>query len=366
MLQGPEHFINVTNGISPRRWLHQANPGLATLITDTLKTKEWVKNLDLLRQLEEFVLNKDFCAQWARVKLDNKVRLAEYVRKTLQVEINPQALFDIQVKRIHEYKRQFMNILSVIYRYQQLKRSAQYYLQEGVPKVVIFGGKAAPGYYIAKLVIKLITSVAKVVNQDSSTNHLLQVLFLPDYNVSLAEIIIPASDISQHISTAGTEASGTSNMKFVLNGGLILGTVDGANVEIAEQVGPENIFTFGCEAHEVEEHRHARRFQMPTPAPLLKPVLESIQKGDFGDPHVFAPLLETITSGGDMYLVNVDFASYIEAQAAVEAAFRDQASWVQKSILCTARVGKFSSDNSIREYARRVWDLQPCPLPTES
>ncbi|KAJ1967467.1 Non-essential glycogen phosphorylase [Dispira parvispora] len=360
---GSEKFVNKTNGIAPRRWLHQANPLLSELITSVVQTKDWVKDLRLLGKLEEFVGDAEFEQQWMDIKLANKKRLAAYIDKVCNIKVSPHAMFDVQVKRIHEYKRQFMNILGVIHRYNQLKAMSETRRQKEVPKVVIFSGKAASGYYVAKLIIKLITSVAAVVNADESLDNLLKVVFIPDYNVSVAEVIIPASDISQHISTAGTEASGTSNMKFVLNGGVILGTVDGANVEICEEIGEENIFNFGCLADEVEDFRHTQRYRPMAIHPALKSVLKTIENGTFGKPSIFGPLIETLTSGGDVYLISIDFPSYLEALKAVDRAYRDKKSWVARSIRCTANMGKFSSDRSIHEYAREIWGIKPCPTP---
>ncbi|KAJ1656357.1 Non-essential glycogen phosphorylase [Dispira simplex] len=362
---GPEKFVNKTNGIAPRRWLHQTNPLLSELITSVVQTKDWVKELRLLEKLEEFVGDAEFEQQWMDIKLANKKRLAAYIDKVCNIKVSPHAMFDVQVKRIHEYKRQFMNILGVIHRYNQLKAMSEARRQKEVPKVVIFSGKAAAGYYVAKLIIKLITSVAAVVNADESLGDLLKVVFIPDYNVSVAEVIIPASDISQHISTAGTEASGTSNMKFVLNGGVILGTVDGANVEICEEIGEDNIFNFGCLADEVEDFRHTQRYRPMAIHPALKIVLKTIESGIFGKPSIFGPLIETLTSGGDVYLISIDFPSYLEALKAVDRAYRDKKSWVARSIRCTAHMGKFSSDRSIHEYAEEIWDIQPCPTPSK-
>lgn len=360
---GPEKFINITNGITPRRWLYQANPGLRDLITKTLGgSEQWVTHLNLLEGLKQHADNSEFQEQWAAVKLDNKRRLAGWIKDNLNVNVDPHALFDIQVKRIHEYKRQLMNILGVIYRYKQLKKMSAQELDEAVPRVVIFGGKAAPGYYIAKLVIKLINSVADVVNQDEDIENKLKVIFIPDYNVSRAELIIPASDISQHISTAGTEASGTSNMKFVLNGGLILGTVDGANIEIAEQIGQENIFMFGVLADEVDDLRHQQKYHGLMIDEQLQVVIDTIQSGQFGDASVFAPLINTLTYGGDFYLISADFDAYLQANEKVDATFKHKAEWTKKSILCTAGMGFFSSDRAIAEYAEKVWDLKPFPV----
>jgi starch phosphorylase len=356
---GPEKFINITNGITPRRWLYQANPGLRDLITKTLGSEEWATKLDLLRGLKKHADDPEFQKTWAAVKVQSKKRLADWIKNNMGITVNPNALFDIQVKRIHEYKRQYMNILSVIYRYKSLKKMAPEDVAQQVPRVVIFGGKAAPGYYIAKLVIKLINSVAETINNDTSIQDMLKVVFMPDYNVSLAEIIVPASDISQHISTAGTEASGTSNMKFVLNGGLILGTVDGANIEIGEQIGAENIFMFGLLADAVEDVRHAQKYHGLLIDPSLQVVIDAIQSGEFGDPSVFGPLINTLTYGGDYYLISADFKSYLQKHTEVDETYRDTAAWTKKSIMCTAGMGFFSSDRAVREYADKIWKLKP-------
>ncbi|CAG8675633.1 8755_t:CDS:10 [Funneliformis caledonium] len=362
---GDKKFENKTNGITPRRWLHQANPKLSDLITETLGNKDWLKNLYLLKGLEKCVNKKDFRKRWVDVKHSNKARLAKYIEKSTGIIVNPNALFDVQVKRIHEYKRQFMNILSVIHRYNALKKMDTKERKKSVPRVVIFGGKAAPGYYIAKLVIKLINSVAEVVNKDISIDDTLKVVFIPDYNVSVAEIIIPASDISQHISTAGTEASGTSNMKFVLNGGLILGTVDGANIEIHEEIGDENIFMFGHLADRIDDLRHAHRYRNVPMDPALQAVVNDIESGHFGDSRIFAPLINTLTHGKDYYLISDDFESYLNAQILVDEAYKDQEGWSKKSILCAANMGKFSSDRAIKEYANQIWNIEPVLVETK-
>lgn len=358
---GVSKFQNKTNGITPRRWLHQANPKLSELITQQLGNQSWLTNLNQLSQLTALADNPSFQDRWMQVKQGCKLALAEYIRDHSKQIINIEALFDVQVKRIHEYKRQFMNILSVIHRYLRIKADPNN--SSITPRVVIFGGKAAPGYYMAKLVIKLINSVAEVINADSQTNSLLKVVFITDYNVSNAEIIIPASDISQHISTAGTEASGTSNMKFALNGGLILGTMDGANIEIAQEIGKENMFIFGCLAHEVEDIRHNQKYRKTPLDPQLEIVFDAIRSGRFGDFEIFSPLIDSITIGGDYYLISNDFASYLDAQERVDKEFKDQSNWARKSILSSARMGKFSSDRSIHEYAEEIWKIKPCPLP---
>jgi len=356
-------FTNVTNGITPRRWLYQCNPALSDFISSKLGGDGWVKDLEQLKQLKQYADDPAVQKQWMAIKRQNKVRLADYIHSITSIQVSPDSLFDIQVKRIHEYKRQFMNILGVIHRYLRLKKMTPEQKAKEVPRLVVFAGKSAPGYFIAKLVIKLINSVGEVVNNDPEIGDILKVVFIPNYNVSLAEIIIPASDISQHISTAGTEASGTSNMKFVLNGGIILGTVDGANIEIGEEIGEDNIFFFGVKADEVEDIRHLNRYRKIEMDPDLRNVLDAIERGTFGDPKIFEPLVATLTVGGDYYLISKDFASYIEAQADADEAYKDKVGWAKKSILCTAGMSKFSSDRSINEYAERIWKIKPCSVP---
>jgi starch phosphorylase len=362
---GPEKFINITNGITPRRWLYQANPALRDLITETLGSNQWVTHLDALKGLAKHANDGAFQEKWMDVKFQNKLRLAKWIQQNLDITVNPHALFDIQVKRIHEYKRQLLNILGVIYRYKNIKMLSPEEREDMVPRVVIFGGKAAPGYYIAKTVIKLITTVADVVNKDESIDDLLKVVYIPDYNVSRAEIIVPASDISQHISTAGTEASGTSNMKFVLNGGLILGTVDGANIEIRDEIGSDNIFMFGTTAEKVADLRHHQKYHGVLMDPNLQIVLNAIQEGEFGGPttaSVFGSLINTLTYGGDYYLISADFEMYLDAQDHVDAVFKNKEAWAKKSIMCTAGMGFFSADRATREYADRIWNLKPITL----
>ncbi|KAI8914420.1 glycosyl transferase [Gorgonomyces haynaldii] len=358
---GEEKFTNVTNGVTPRRWLNQANPELAELITKTLGSTQWASDLSLLAKLKPFATDEQFQQKWMKIKRDNKQRLAEYIDVACGIKVSPDALFDVQCKRIHEYKRQFMNILGVIYRYERLKEMTDEELKKQVPRVVVFAGKAAPGYFIAKLVIKLINNAAVIINDDPRTSPYLKLVFIPNYNVSLAEVIIPASDISQHISTAGTEASGTSNMKFVLNGGLIVGTVDGANIEIGEETGPDNIFLFGTLTPQVEDIRHnqiyAGKFNRNA---KLESVVQSIQHGKYGFPGIFEPLLHTL--GGDFYLLHADFEEYIETMAKVDSVFKDKKLWAQKSILAAASMGKFSSDRSIKEYAERIWNIKPAKV----
>lgn len=354
---GDGHFTNVTNGVTPRRWLHQANPKLSDLITVTLKSDAWLKDLTQLAKLKPFAKDANFQKKWMAIKHQNKVILAEHIAETTGLIVSPDALFDIHCKRLHEYKRQFMNILGVLARYEKLKSMTEVELKKVVPHVVIFAGKSAPGYYIAKMIIKLINSAADVINGDAKTTEYLKVVFIPNYCVSLAEIMIPASDISQHISTAGTEASGTSNMKFVLNGGLILGTVDGANIEIGEEVGSENIFLFGALAHEVEDIRHEQMFRGIKMNPRLDQVIKNIENDVYGPSMIFEPLLNTLKT--DYYLIDKDFQAYLDAIDLVDVKFTDKTDWAVKSITAAASMGKFSSDRSIQEYVSRIWKVKP-------
>ncbi|BGP39269.1 Non-essential glycogen phosphorylase [Rhodotorula kratochvilovae] len=362
---GRDHFSNITNGITSRRWLYQCNPGLATLISKKLGGDEWVVNLDQLEKLQKFAKDKAFQKEWAAVKQANRNRLCDYIEATTGLTVNRKALIDVQVKRIHEYKRQSLNILGVIYRYLQLKKMSPAERKRVVPRLSVFGGKAAPGYYMAKLIIRLINAVSKVINADKEIREYLSVAFLADYSVSLAEIIIPASDISEHISTAGTEASGTSNMKFLLNGGLILGTVDGANIELGEAAGEENCFFFGNLTPDVPALRLAHQAGKAQYPPQLLEVVDALRGGMFsnGDGDVFEPLLGTIFEGGDYYLISDDFIPYLEAQKMVDQAYVDQASWVEKCINTTARMGRFSSDRAVMQYADEIWNVEPVKIP---
>ncbi|KAJ3826219.1 glycogen phosphorylase [Lentinula raphanica] len=361
--EGPSKFSNVTNGITPRRWLDQCNPELSALISKTLKVDKsvWLKDLDKLKELLPYAEDAGFRKEWAAIKQRNKERLAHHVQTTLGLTVNTHAMFDVQIKRLHEYKRQTLNILGVIHRYLTLKQMTAAERKKVNPRVVFFAGKAAPGYYIAKLTIRLIVNAARIINADPETRDLLTVYFLPDYSVSLAEVLIPASDISQHISTAGTEASGTSNMKFCLNGGLLVGTVDGANIEIAEAVGENNVFFFGHLTPAVEDLRYQHMYH-PVPVeekcPPLAKVLDCVASGMFGDGGVYEPLLNTIRQH-DYYLITEDFESYIGALAMVDQAYLDKEEWIKKSIRTTANMGKFSSDRAILEYAESFWNIEP-------
>jgi len=354
----PGKFNSKTNGITPRRWLLQANPYLAKLISSKIGSA-WITDLDKLRGLETLANDNYFQKSWQEVKLANKVRLAKLIEQECGVEVDPHSLFDVQVKRIHEYKRQLLNCLHVIKLYQQLVRNPE---QDSVPRSVIFAGKAAPSYWKAKRIIKLITSVAEVVNNDPRIGNKLRVAFLPNYNVSMAEIIMPGADLSEQISTAGTEASGTGNMKFSLNGALTIGTLDGANVEILEEVGEENIFIFGMTAQEAEyEHIHiSRPPQMVCDEnPVVAAVVNSLRDGSFsgGDKGIFQPLVDSLMSPQDPYLLLRDFESYLACQEKVDVVYRDQELWTRMSILNVARMGKFSTDRTIRQYAEEIWGI---------
>ncbi|ANB12790.1 Gph1p [Sugiyamaella lignohabitans] len=362
-IYGADKFMNVTNGITPRRWLLQANPALASLIAEKLGgSYDYLKDLGLLKGIEKYAHDSEFQTQWYNIKRANKERLAKLVKSQSGLVLNPDALFDVQVKRFHEYKRQQLNIFGVIHRYLELKALSSEEKKKVVPRVSIFGGKSAPGYYMAKVIIKLINSVAAVVNEDEDVKGLLQVAFVEDYNVSKAEIITPASDISEHISTAGTEASGTSNMKFVLNGGLIIGTVDGANIEIAREVGEENMFMFGHLAEAVEDLRFDHRYRGVKLNDKLQKVFETIQSGIFGESHIYNDLISSIRDNGDHYLVSDDFDTYLDAQRRVDEAFVDKDTWVSKSIIVVANMGFFSSDRAIDEYAETIWNVEPLPI----
>jgi starch phosphorylase len=355
----PERFTNVTNGIAVRRWLKQANPGLSALLTRHLGNV-WENDLEELERLRWAADNADFRREFREIKLENKRRFATEVQKRVGIDVDVHSLFDVQVKRIHEYKRQLLNLLYVVTRYHRLRANPDAY---AVPRTVFFAGKAAPGYVMAKGIIKLINNVAQVVNDDRSIKGKLKVVFLPDYDVTLAQRIMPAADLSQQISTAGLEASGTGNMKLALNGALTIGTLDGANIEIREQVGPENIFIFGLQAHEVVEHR-ARGYSPPeyvhADADLAR-TLEMIDSGHFSPANVFdgKPIVERLLSEGEPYFVLADFADYARAQDAVDALYLQPDEWSRKAVLNALNMGAFSSDRSIREYAERIWRIQP-------
>lgn len=354
----PNKFINKTNGITPRRWLKACNPGLSQLITERIGDG-WVRDLDQLKKLTAYVNDTHFCETWKKIKRANKERLSRVIFAEESVSVNLDSMFDCQVKRIHEYKRQLLNILRVIHDYNCLKDNPQL---DFLPRTIIFSGKAAPGYALAKSIIKLITSVANVVNHDKAINDRLKVVFLANYRVTLAEHVIPAADLSEQISTAGTEASGTGNMKFALNGALTIGTLDGANIEILEEVGKENIFIFGMNAAEVQElkQRGYNPWEYYQKNPALHRIFDMIGQGYFssGDHDLFKPILHNLLEEGDFFCLLADFASYIECQSKVSALYHDQNEWVKKSILNVAKIGKFSSDRTIQEYAQDIWYLE--------
>jgi len=358
----PEKFRNVTNGVTPRRWMVLSNQGLARLIASKIGT-EWVRRLeDEIVKLEPWAEDPAFREAWRAVKLQNKPALAQWLQARTGVAADPRALFDVQVKRIHEYKRQHLNVLHVITAYRRLKENPR---ADVVPRTFIFGGKAAPGYTAAKLIIKLINSVADVVNDDPDVAGRLKVVFLPDFNVTNGQRVYPAADLSEQISTAGKEASGTGNMKFSLNGALTIGTLDGANVEIRQQVGDENFFLFGLTAREVENLRRGdyspRRYYESDPE--LRQTLDLLSSGTFsrGDPGMFRPLVASLLVQ-DEYMLLADYRSYVDCQDRVSRAFRDQERWTRMSILNVARMGFFSSDRSIREYCRDIWRAVPVPV----
>ncbi|KAK4538276.1 hypothetical protein CDCA_CDCA17G4301 [Cyanidium caldarium] len=359
----PQKFVNITNGVTPRRWLLEANPALSAVLSRWTESDEWILELSALRALEQYADNPDLQREFHEAKLENKRRLAEYIQSQHGVQVDVNALFDVQVKRIHEYKRQLLNILGVIARYNLIKAGRH----DLLPRVVIFGGKAAAGYAQAKRIIRLINGVAEVVNNDPEVGNLLKVFFLENYRVSLAELIIPANDISEHISTAGMEASGTSNMKFVMNGGLIVGTMDGANIEIREETGADNMFVFGLLAEQVDEARdQLRNHGWRCQDQRYQDAVAQVAAGRFGGADTYAELVHALEPANDYYLVSRDFTAYMEAQERVDAAYRDQRSWLRKCIVSTSRMGKFSSDRSVHEYAQRIWKLQPMPFTPSS
>ncbi|KAK9158986.1 hypothetical protein Scep_005560 [Stephania cephalantha] len=363
----PTKFQNKTNGITPRRWLRFCSPELSNIITKWLKTDDWVTNLDLLSELRQLADNEDLQVEWASAKMANKQRLAQYILQLTGVQIDPNSLFDIQVKRIHEYKRQLLNILGAIYRYKKLKEMSPEERKKTIPRTIMIGGKAFATYTNAKRIVKLVCDVGAVVNNDIEVNKYLKVVFVPNYNVSVAEMLIPGSELSQHISTAGMEASGTSNMKFALNGCIIIGTLDGANVEIREEIGEENFFLFGAKADEVPRLRKDRENGLFKPDPRFEEAKQFITSGAFGS-YDYNPLLDSLegNSGygrGDYFLVGHDFPSYMDAQARVDEAYKDQKRWLKMSILSTAGSGKFSSDRTIAQYAKEIWNIEECPVP---
>ncbi|MDK9717250.1 MAG: glycogen/starch/alpha-glucan phosphorylase [Trichlorobacter sp.] len=357
----PERFNNKTNGITQRRWLRHCNPYLSDLISEAIGDK-WTTDLDELQKLKPLAEDSEFRRRWMDIKRLNKQKLADHIYQRNCVQVSPDSLFDCQTKRIHEYKRQLLNILQVVARYNRLK---EYPGLELPPRTVIFGGKAAPSYTTAKLIIKLINSVGNVINNDPAVNQQLKVVFLANYSVSLAERIFPAADLSEQISTAGTEASGTGNMKYALNGALTIGTLDGANIEIMEEVGRDNIFIFGLTTPQAVGLRSAgyRPQDYYYQLPELKTVLDQISSGMFSpsNPGLFRPLVDNLLNS-DYYLLLADFDAYMDAQADVDRLYMIPDEWARKSILNAAGMGKFSSDRTIGEYARDIWGIKPQPV----
>ncbi len=352
----PDRIVNQTNGITPRRWLYECNPGLTRLLIETIGDG-WVDDLGKIAAAADYASDSSFREAFTAAKRDNKVRLAAEIERRTGIVVDPSAMFDVQIKRIHEYKRQLLNVLETVALYQAIRRNPG---AEWTPRVKIFGGKAAPAYHMAKLIIKLANDVARVVNNDPVVGDRLKLVFLPNYNVSLAEQIIPAADLSEQISTAGMEASGTGNMKLALNGALTIGTLDGANVEIGEQVGPDNIYIFGLTADLVAEVRQGGYHPRTTIEndPTLKEALDAIGAGEFSpdDPGRYHEILDRLYNT-DWFLVTADFQAYFQRQRDVDMDFRDPVRWAERGILNTANVGWFSSDRTIRGYARDVWGI---------
>lgn len=357
----PDKFFNKTNGVTPRRWILLSNPLLSELVTEKIGTG-WLKDLNEMRKLEAFAEDAEFRERWRQIKLENKRNLAAYILKTLDLEVDVHSLFDVQVKRIHEYKRQHLAVLHIITLYNRIKQNPQL---EIVPRTFIFGGKAAPGYFMAKLIIKMINAVAEVVNRDPDVRGRLKVIFLPNFNVSLGQRIYPAADLSEQISTAGKEASGTGNMKFAMNGSLTIGTLDGANIEIRDEAGHENFFLFGLTAEEV----YATKAEGYDPAHYynhnreLKGVIDRLKSGYFshGDTELFKPIVESLLES-DQYMLLADYQAYIECQEKVSHTYQDIEHWTKMSILNSARMGKFSSDRTIWEYCHEIWNVQPVSI----
>ncbi len=359
----PERFSSITNGITQRRWLKLCNPRLAQLITEHIG-EGWITDLYELKKLVPLAEDRSFQKEWQKIKRENKEDLAEYVAQYNQNHVDVNSMFDVQVKRIHEYKRQLLNVLHIITLYNRIRAHPD---GDFMPRTILFGGKAAPEYRMAKLIIKLISSVADAVNRDPLIGDRLKVVFLANYRVSLAQKIIPAAELSEQISTAGTEASGTGNMKLALNGALTIGTLDGANIEIRDEVGNENIFIFGLTADEIltlkSEGYHPLDYYESNPE--LKPTLDMIGNGYFSpqQPQLFQPIIDALLRYGDHYCLLADFASYIRCQREVDEIYKRQQEWTKRSILNVANMGRFSSDRTVGEYAEKIWKLKPVPVP---
>ena len=357
----PEKFSNKTNGVTPRRFILLSNPGLSSLISDRIGD-QWRNDLYRLRELENLLDDDTFCQSWRTVKEQNKQRLAQHIERSTSIQVDATWMFDVLIKRIHEYKRQHLQVLHIITRYLRIKKNPKYAFP---PRVFIFAGKAAPGYFLAKLIIKLINSVAETINTDPEVNDRLKVVFVPDFNVKNAQLIYPAADLSEQISTAGKEASGTGNMKFAMNGALTIGTLDGANVEIREEVGAKNFFRFGMTVEEVQQLRQSRYHPQAIldQNPELNEVLNMIREGHFsnGDTELFKPIVDNLIYR-DPYFLLADFNSYLECQDRVSKAWLDEDNWTRMSILNAARMGKFSSDRSMREYCDEIWGVKKLPV----
>ncbi len=357
----PRRFNNKTNGVTPRRWLKACNPELSKLITEYIGDS-WVRDLSEIKKLQNHIDDSQLIDRWKKIKTYNKKQLAKYIQDSLSFEVDPTSLFETQIKRIHEYKRQVLSVLHAIALYNRMRSNPEGFKTQ---RTILFSGKAAPGYAMAKLIIKFINSVADIINADSSLQGKLKVVFLPNYSVTLAEKIIPASDLSVQISTAGMEASGTGNMKLALNGALTVGTLDGANIEIMEEVGNENIFIFGLNADEVMEKKQSgynpREVYMQNAE--LKAVLDMVQQGFFPGPqgNLFQPILENLLDHGDPYMILADFQSFCDIQEKIGNAYLDIDTWTRKSIINVSRMGKFSSDRSIKEYAKDIWNVPVKP-----
>ncbi|MEQ9608497.1 MAG: glycogen/starch/alpha-glucan phosphorylase, partial [Kiloniellaceae bacterium] len=354
----PERIVNQTNGVTPRRWIYNCNPALRALLNEHLG-EDWVTDLDRLQDLAPLADDASFRQSFAAAKRANKLYLARHLENTMGVAVDPDAMFDIQIKRIHEYKRQLLNILHTAAQWNAIRKDPE---KDWTPRVKIFGGKAAPGYAMAKQIIKLINDIGATINADPVMEGRLQVVYPPNYNVSMAEILIPAADLSEQISTAGMEASGTGNMKLSMNGALTVGTLDGANIEIAEAVGADNIFIFGMTADQVTATREAGYDPAAYIAaePRLAEVLEQIAAGAFSpdDPHRYAGLVDMLRSS-DWFMVAADFSAYWDVQQRIDEAWRDREAWMRSAVLNTAHMGWFSSDRTIRGYARDIWEAQP-------
>jgi starch phosphorylase len=357
----PEKFSNKTNGVTPRRWMVLANPGLAQLLTARLGAG-WIRDLEKLRRLEPIASDRELHNEWKAIKLQNKVALSTYIHDKLGIAVDPASMFDVLVKRLHEYKRQHLQILHILTLYKRIQRNPD---EEVVPRTFIFGGKAAPGYRMAKLIIKLIHSVGEAINADPRVRGRLKVVFLPDYNVKLGQRVYPAADLSEQISLAGKEASGTGNMKFAMNGALTIGTLDGANIEIRQEVGADNFFLFGLTAPEVERQKHEgyNPHALYDSNANLRQVLDALSNGELshGDKTLFEPLVSSLLHGDD-YMLLADYQSYIDCQDRVSVAYKNQDDWTRMSILNVARIGKFSSDRSIRDYCADIWKTWPVKI----